>query len=91
MNICVGVLFFLLWVCFIFFFFGIVLVWVVKVLFLCELVSVDRFMYYPMLVFLRKSVAWFVIHVLSYVGFSYPFCLNLIRVGLLCSLLFHLW
>ena len=36
-----------------FFFFWIVLVWVVEVLFLCELVSVDRFMYYPMLVFLR--------------------------------------
>ena len=35
------------------FFFGIVLVWIVEVLFLCKLVSVDRFMYYPVLVFLR--------------------------------------
>ena len=50
MCICVDVLF-LLWVCFDVF--GIVLVWIIKVLFLCKLVSVDRFMYFPMLVFLR--------------------------------------
>ena len=51
-NICVGILFFLLlWVCFDVF--RIVLVWIVDVLFLCELVSIDRFMYYPVLVFLR--------------------------------------
>ena len=59
MNICVGVLFFffvfcfffLLWVCFDVF--GIVLIWIVEVLFLCELVSIDKFMYYHVLVFLR--------------------------------------
>ena len=46
--------------CFVFFFvmglfrfFWIVLVWIVEVLFLCELVSVDGFMYYHVLVFLR--------------------------------------
>ena len=33
--------------------FKIVLVWIVEVLFLCELVSVDRFMYYHVLVSLR--------------------------------------
>ena len=50
-SICVGVLiFFLLWVCFDVF--GIVLVWIIKVLFLCKLVSVNRFIYFPMLVFL---------------------------------------
>ena len=42
---------FLLWVCFDVF--GIVLVWIIKVLFLCKLVSVDRFIYFPVLVFLR--------------------------------------
>ena len=52
MNIYVGVLFFLVMGLF-HFFFGIVLVWIVEVLFLCELVLVDRFMYYPVLVFLR--------------------------------------
>ena len=52
MNIYVGVLFFLVMGLF-HFFFGIVLVWIVEVLFLCELVSVNRFMYYHVLVFLR--------------------------------------
>ena len=33
--------------------FEIVLVWIVEVLFLCELVSVGRFMYYHVLVSLR--------------------------------------
>ena len=51
-NICVDVFFCFLWVCFVFFFF-IVLVWIVEVLFLCELVLVDRFMYYHVLVSLR--------------------------------------
>ena len=55
MNICVDVLFFF---CFVFCYefvsiFEIVLVWIVEVLFLCELVSVDRFMYYHVLVSLR--------------------------------------
>ena len=36
-----------------FFFFLVVLVWIVEVLFLCELVSVDRFMYYHVLVSLK--------------------------------------
>ena len=46
--------------CFVFFFcygfvlfFEIFLVWFVEVLFLCELISVDRFMYYHVLVSLR--------------------------------------
>ena len=43
--------FLLLWVYFDVF--GIVLVWIIEVLFLCKLVSVDRFMYFPVLVFLR--------------------------------------
>ena len=81
MNICVVVLFcffFFLFVCYGFvLIFEIVLVWFVEVLFLCELVSVDRFMYYHVLVSLRQSVARFMIFV------SYPFCLNLIRVDLL--------
>ena len=51
-NICVVVLF-----CFFCYgfvsIFEIVLVWIVEVLFLCELVSVDRFMYYNVLVSLR--------------------------------------
>ena len=53
MSICVGVLIFflLLWVCFDVF--GIILVWIIKVLFLCKLVLVDRFIYFPVLVFLR--------------------------------------
>ena len=51
MNICVDVFFFCYG--FVSFFFFIVLVWIVEVLFLCELVSIERFMYYPMLVFLR--------------------------------------
>ena len=51
-SICVGVLiFFFLWV--FFDIFGIVLVWIIKVLFLCKLVLVDRFIYFPVLVFLR--------------------------------------
>ena len=52
-SICVGVLIFflLLWVCFDVF--GIILVWIIKILFLCKLVLVDRFIYFPMLVFLR--------------------------------------
>ena len=41
---------FSLWVCF---GFWVVLVWIVEVLFLCELVSVDRFIYYHVLVSLR--------------------------------------
>ena len=53
MNIYVGVLFFFFVMGLFRFFFGIVLVWIVEVLFLCKLVSVDRFMYYPVLVFLR--------------------------------------
>ena len=57
MNICVVVLFcfvFFLFVCYGFvLIFEIVLVWFVEVLFLCELVSVDRFMYYHVLVSLR--------------------------------------
>ena len=58
-NICVGVLFFFFFLnigLFHFFFFWIVLVCIVKVLFLCELVSVDRFMYYHMLVSLTHFV-----------------------------------
>ena len=51
LSICVGVLIFLLWVCFDIF--GIVLVWIIKVLFLYKLISVDRFIYFPLLVFLR--------------------------------------
>ena len=43
--------FFWLWVCFDVF--GIVLVWIIEVLFLCKLFLVDRFMYFPVLVFLR--------------------------------------
>ena len=52
-SICVGVLifFFFLWV--FFDIFGIVLVWIIEVLFLCKLVLVDRFIYFPVLVFLR--------------------------------------
>ena len=49
-NICVDVLFFSLWVCF---GFWVVLVWIVEVLSLCELVSIDRFIYYHVLVSLR--------------------------------------
>ena len=51
MSICVGVFDFLLWVCFDVS--GIVLVRIIKVLFLCKLVSIDRFMYFPVLVLLR--------------------------------------
>ena len=49
-NVCVDVLFFSLWVCF---GFWVVLIWIVEVLFLCDLVSVDRFIYYHVLVSLR--------------------------------------
>ena len=49
-NICVDILFFSLLVCF---GFWVVLVWIVEVLFLCELVLVDRFIYYHLLVSLR--------------------------------------
>ena len=42
---------FLLWVCFDIL--GIVLVWIIQVLFLCKLVSVDRFMYFFWVGFLK--------------------------------------
>ena len=56
MNICVVVLFFFIMGLFHFFLDGWVLVWIVEVLFLCELVSVDRFMYYHVLVSLTHFV-----------------------------------
>ena len=52
-NICVDILFFFFCYGFVLSFFLVVFVWIVEVLFLCELVSVDRFIYYHALVSLR--------------------------------------
>ena len=89
-SICVGVLIVVigLFRCF----FWIVLVWIIKGIFpiqtcfgwWCHIFSSVCFSW-------DNLIACFVIDVLSHVGFFYPFCLNLILVGLLCSLIFHLW
>ena len=85
-SICVGVLIFVMGL---FRCFWIVLVWIIKGIvpmqtcfgWWCHIFSSVCFSW-------NNLIAWFVIDVLSHVGFFYPFCLNLIRMGLLCSLIF---